>query len=73
LFPFIQEGLKPGGVVIFHTLLESDNVEKSQEHCREYLLRKNELLHAFLMNFKCKCWIHDLAETAFRELSVCAP
>ena len=48
LFPCIQEGLKPGGVLIFHTLLESDNVEKSQEHCREYLLRKNELLHAFL-------------------------
>jgi SAM-dependent methyltransferase len=48
LFPFIQEGLKPGGVLIFHTLLAPDDVKKSPEHCREYLLRKNELLHAFM-------------------------
>jgi SAM-dependent methyltransferase len=48
LFPSIQEGLKPGGILIFHTLMVSDRVRKTQEHNREYLLRKNELLHAFL-------------------------
>ena len=48
LFPYIQEGLKPGGVVIFHTLLESDDFKSTPEHRREYLLRTNELLHAFL-------------------------
>ena len=48
LFPYIQEGLKPGGVVIFHTLLESDSVKSTPEHCRDYLLRTNELLYAFL-------------------------
>ncbi|MHC4104452.1 MAG: class I SAM-dependent methyltransferase [Planctomycetota bacterium] len=48
LFPYIQEGLKPGGVVIFHTLLDSGNIKSAPVHCRDYLLRKNELLHAFL-------------------------
>ena len=48
LFPYIQEGLKPGGVVIFHTLLGSGNIKSTPEHCRDYLLRANELLHAFL-------------------------
>lgn len=48
LFPYIQEGMKPGGVVIFHTLLGSDSIKSTPEHCREYLLRANELLHAFL-------------------------
>ena len=48
LFPYIQEGLKPGGVVIFHTLLEPKDIKSTTEHCRDYLLRANELLHAFL-------------------------
>ena len=48
LFPYIQEGLKPGGVVIFHTLLGSDSIKSTSEHCRDYLLRANELLQAFL-------------------------
>jgi len=48
LFPYIQEGLKPGGIVIFHTLLGSDSIKSTPEHCRDYLLRANELLHAFL-------------------------
>ena len=48
LFPYIQEGLKPGGVVIFHTLLGSDSIKSTPEHCRDYLLQANELLHAFL-------------------------
>ena len=48
LFSYIQEGLKPGGVVIFHTLLEPDSIKSTPEHCRDYLLRANELLHVFL-------------------------
>jgi len=48
LFPYIQEGLKPGGVVIFHTLLEPDDIKSTPKHRRDYRLRTNELLHAFL-------------------------
>jgi SAM-dependent methyltransferase len=48
LFPYIQEGLKPGGVVIFHTLLGLDSTKSTPEHCRDYLLRTNELLHVSL-------------------------
>jgi SAM-dependent methyltransferase len=48
LFPYIPEGLKPGGVVIFHTLLEPDDSNSTPEHRRDYLLRTNELLRAFL-------------------------
>lgn len=48
LFPYIQEGLKPGGVVIFRTLLESGSIKGSPALRRDYLLRTNELLHAFL-------------------------
>jgi SAM-dependent methyltransferase len=47
LFPYIHEGLKPGGVVIFHTLLQSKSIKNSPEHCRDYLLSPNELLHVF--------------------------
>jgi SAM-dependent methyltransferase len=48
LFPVIQEGLRLGGILIFHSLLESRSGNSASEHCREYLLRTNELLHAFL-------------------------
>ena len=48
LFPYIQEGLKPDGVVLFHTLLEPDDFKSTSKHRRDYLLRTNELLHAFL-------------------------
>ena len=48
LFPYIQEGLKPGGVVIFHTLLKPDDARGPSKHCGDYLLRPNELLHAFI-------------------------
>jgi SAM-dependent methyltransferase len=48
LFPYIQEGLKPGGVVIFHTLLGLNSIKSTPEHCRDYLLGTNELLQAFL-------------------------
>ncbi|WP_104721566.1 class I SAM-dependent methyltransferase [Helicobacter mesocricetorum] len=49
LFPFIIEGLKKGGILIFETFVKNDD-----ESCNapisnpSHLLRKNELLKAFL-------------------------
>lgn len=48
LYPHIREGLAPGGVLIFETYLESQQPSSDQPGCRDYLLRENELLHAFL-------------------------
>jgi SAM-dependent methyltransferase len=48
LFPYVREGLKRGGVIIFQTFLDSADENTEQPHCRDYLLRENELLHAFL-------------------------
>ncbi len=48
LFPYIRDGLAPGGVLIFQTFLDSSNPDTDRPVCQDYLLRKNELLHAFL-------------------------
>lgn len=48
LFPLIREGLTPGGLLIFQTYLETDHPAAAAPSCRDYLLRTNELLHAFL-------------------------
>jgi tellurite methyltransferase len=48
LFPQIREGLKPGGVLIFESLLETPEHQGSTDRCRDYFLRPNELLHGFL-------------------------
>jgi len=48
LFPYIREGLWPGGLLIFQSYLETDHPDAASPTCRDYLLRKNELLHAFL-------------------------
>ena len=48
LFPYIREGLAPGGILIFQTFLDSPKPAADQPACRDYLLRENELLHAFL-------------------------
>ena len=52
IFPYIKEGLRPGGLLIFETFLESGRAEGCTGHRktmrRDYLLRENELLHAFL-------------------------
>ena len=48
LFPYIREGLKRGGLLVFQTFLDSPNGGNEQPHCRDYRLRENELLHAFL-------------------------
>ena len=48
LFPYIREGLKRGGILIFETFLDSPNGSTEQPLCRDYRLRENELLHAFL-------------------------
>lgn len=48
LFPQIQEGLIPGGILIFETYLDPPPEADPGAFCRDYLLRTNELLHAFL-------------------------
>jgi len=48
LFPYIREGLSPGGILVFQTFLDSPEPAKHRPACRDYLLRENELLHAFL-------------------------
>jgi tellurite methyltransferase len=48
LFPYIQAGLARGGILIFETFLETSSKEMHHPSCRDYLLRANELLHAFL-------------------------
>ena len=48
LFPYIQEGLVPGGILLFETYLDGPVEEPYGPTCRDYLLRENELLHAFL-------------------------
>jgi SAM-dependent methyltransferase len=48
LFPYIREGLALGGVLIFETFLESQHPAMDQPGCSDYVLRENELLHAFL-------------------------
>lgn len=48
LFPQIVEGLVPGGLLIFESLLADDLRRGRAEERRAYYLRPNELLHAFL-------------------------
>ena len=48
LFPYILEGLAPGGILIFETYLEEIGRESKAISCRDHLLRPNELLHAFI-------------------------
>ena len=48
LFPHIREGLRPGGMLIFETLLDMPGGAGHAEHCRDYFLKPNELLHRFL-------------------------
>jgi SAM-dependent methyltransferase len=48
LFPYIKEGLKKGGLLIFESHLETDDMCLQRPFSRDYLLQKNELLHSFL-------------------------
>jgi SAM-dependent methyltransferase len=48
LFPQIIDGLVPGGVLLFDTYIEKPGDASDPSMCRDYLLRENELLHAFL-------------------------
>ncbi|MDP2646985.1 MAG: methyltransferase domain-containing protein [Desulfobacterales bacterium] len=48
LFPHIREGLAPGGILIFETCLAAPGETAGDQPGQDYLLRENELLHAFL-------------------------
>lgn len=48
LFPFIKESLKKDGLLIFETFMECDHKDAHQPTNTDFLLRSNELLHAFL-------------------------
>lgn len=48
LFPYMREGLKKGGLLIFESYLETEDMYLKRPFNRDYLLRKNELLHSFL-------------------------
>lgn len=48
LFPYIIEGLVRGGVLIFETYVRAPAEDARQPSNRDYLLRENELLHAFI-------------------------
>ena len=48
LFPYIKEGLRPGGLLIFETFLEAADPDVVKTMQRDYLVRENELLHAFI-------------------------
>ena len=47
LFPQIKEALKKGGVVVFETFIVAHG-DFNQPKNQEFLLRSNELLHAFI-------------------------
>jgi tellurite methyltransferase len=48
LFPQIMEGLAPGGMLVFETWIHHPEDPSEKPVCRDFLLRENELLHAFL-------------------------
>jgi SAM-dependent methyltransferase len=48
IFPYIKEGLRKGGILIFETFVETEQTGANESISRDYVLRKNELLHAFL-------------------------
>ncbi len=48
LFPYIKAGLRPGGVVIFETYIDAAGEGFHQPTNPDYVLRINELLHAFI-------------------------
>lgn len=47
LFPALQEGLLPGGVLIFETYLQEASLTAGRKFGRHHLLRDHELRHAF--------------------------
>jgi len=83
LFPYIRDGLVAGGVLIFETYLYSPAAEETDPMCRDYLLRSNELLHAFLplkilyyregsseKEGETRCWMRDTRYGIRREPNV---
>ena len=48
LFPFMIEGLKRGGILVFETFVKNDDESYNASTNPSHFLRKNELLRAFL-------------------------
>lgn len=49
LFPYIKNGLKKGGLLIFQTFLEEFRVDKGFDYAKQdQFLMRNELLYSFL-------------------------
>lgn len=48
LFPQMKDGLKQGGIIIFETFIVAHGEVYHQPTNIDYVLRKNELLHAFI-------------------------
>lgn len=48
LFPYIEEALRPAGLLIFETFIEKSPGVRHPIKRRDYLLRPNELLRSFL-------------------------
>ena len=47
-FPFIKEALTEGGVLLFETFIATSGVGYHQPSNLDFVLRNNELLHAFI-------------------------
>lgn len=47
-FPLIKEALKEGGLLIFETFIAAPGDDYHQPSNLDFVLRKNELLHAFI-------------------------
>lgn len=48
LFPYMKEGLKEGGLLVFETFAQHNHEKGHQPTNTEFLLRTNELLHSFI-------------------------
>ena len=47
LFPALQDGLSPGGILIFESYLQEDDPASGRQFGRDHLLHGTELRHAF--------------------------
>lgn len=48
LTPYIKEGLKPGGILVFESFVEDSRFTLNSFKNRDHYLRVNEILHVFI-------------------------